>query len=138
MWGQVLHAGATTEGMEVTLHPYEATVIVLSDQSVKHVPADARRERRLPLSGAWRVAFGGQPAEPVDLPHIWEDQPGRQHYSGAVTYTTSIDLGAVDGQVLIDFGECEVSDGGAVEHDLVGPSYRVAVRARCARSPRSA
>jgi hypothetical protein len=29
--------------------------------------------------------------------------------------------------VWIDFGDCEVRDGGAIEHDLVGPSYRVPV-----------
>ena len=28
----------------------------------------------------------------------------------------------------IDFGDCEVHDGGSTEHGLVGPSYRVAVR----------
>jgi hypothetical protein len=74
------------------------------------------------------VAYGNEPAQPVDLPHIWEDDRGRQHYSGAATYTTSIDLDAVDGGAWIDFGDCEVRDTGATEHDLVGPSYRVAVR----------
>jgi hypothetical protein len=80
------------------------------------------------LSGPWRVAYGNEPAQPVDLPHIWEDEPGRRHYSGAATYTTSIDLDAVDGRVSIDFGDSEVLDGGATERGLVGPSYRVAVR----------
>jgi hypothetical protein len=45
-----------------------------------------------------------------------------------VTYTTSIGLDAVDGRVWIDFGDCEISDVGTVEHGMVGPSYRVAVR----------
>jgi hypothetical protein len=74
------------------------------------------------------VAYGDESAEPIDLPHVWEDQPGRQHYSGAATYTTSIDFDAVDGRVSIDFGDCEVREGGSTEHDLVGPAYRVAVR----------
>ena len=74
------------------------------------------------------MAYGDEPAQPVDLPHVWEDQPGRQHYSGAATYTTSIDLDAVEGRVSIDFGDCEVSEGGSAEHGMVGPSYRVAVR----------
>ena len=51
-----------------------------------------------------------EPAQPVDLPHIWEDEPGRENYSGAATYTTSIDLGSVDGRAWIDFGDCEVMD----------------------------
>jgi hypothetical protein len=74
------------------------------------------------------VAYGDEPARPVELPHIWEDERGREHYSGAAIYTTTIELDGVDGQALIDFGNCEVLDGGTTEHDLVGPSYRVAVR----------
>ena len=74
------------------------------------------------------MAYGNEVPQPVDLPHIWEDEPGRQHYSGAATYTTSIDLGAIDGRMSIDFGDCEVLGGGATEHGLVGPSYRLAVR----------
>jgi hypothetical protein len=128
MSGRVLCAGASTEGIELTLHPYEATVVVLSDEPVRQASADARGERRLPLSGHWYVAYGSEARQPVDLPHIWEEQPGRQHYSGTATYTTSIDLGAVDGRVWIDFGDCEVYGGGSAEHGLVGPSYRVAVR----------
>lgn len=127
--GRVVRAGATAEGIELTLQPYQATVIVLSDEAVTQTaPRKAEAERRLPLNGPWQVAFGDEPAQPVDLPHIWEDQPGRRHYSGAATYTTSVDLGAADGQVAIDFGECEVVEGGGPEHGLVGPSYRAAVR----------
>ena len=62
------------------------------------------------------------------MPHIWEDEPGRELYSGAASYTTTIELDGVDGQAWIDLGDCEVLDGGATEHDLIGPSYRVAVR----------
>jgi hypothetical protein len=128
MSGRIIRAGAATERIELTLHPYEATVVVLSDEPVTMVSADARGERRVPLSGRWQVAYGSQPAQPVDLPHIWEEEPGREYYSGAATYTTSIDLDAVDGRVSIDFGDCEVHDGGSTEHGLVGPAYRVAVR----------
>jgi len=129
MSGRVLGTGAATERIELTLHPYEATVVVFSDQPVTtRVSADPVPQRRLPLSGPWQVAYGDQPAEPVHLPHVWEDDPGRQHYWGAATYSTSIDLDAVDGPVWIDLGDCEVLDGGSAEHDLVGPSYRVAVR----------
>jgi hypothetical protein len=126
--GRVLRAGATSERIELTLHPYEATVIVLSDQPVTPISAEARVERRLPLSGPWQVAYGDEPAQSVELPHIWEDDRGREHYSGAASYTTTIELDGVDGQASIDFGDCEVLDDGATEHDLVGPSYRVAVR----------
>jgi hypothetical protein len=126
--GRVLGTGAATERIELTLHPYEATVVVFSDQPITRVSADPVPQRRLPLSGPWQVAYGDQPAQPVQLPHRWEDDPGRQHYSGAVTYSSSIDLDAVNGPVWIDLGDCEVRGGGSAEHDLVGPSYRVAVR----------
>jgi hypothetical protein len=126
--GRVLRAGAATERIELTLHPYEATVVVLSDEPVDQVAAEAPPERRLPLSGGWQVAYGNQPAQPVQPPHVWEDEPGRRHYSGAATYTTRVDLRAVDGRVWIDFGDGEVHEGGSTEHGMVGPSYRVAVR----------
>src|SRR5215213_7505650 len=120
--------GAATERIELTLHPYEATLVVFSDQLVTRVSADPVPQRRLPLSGPWQVAYGDQPPQPVHLPHRWEDDPGRQHYSGSATYSTSIDLDAVDGPVWIDFGDCELHGGGSANHDLVGPSYRVAAR----------
>ncbi|MFL6044330.1 MAG: glycosyl hydrolase [Propionibacteriaceae bacterium] len=128
MSGHVLGAGAVGEGIDLTLHPYEATVLGLTDGPVKTVSRDARGRLRLPLRGPWRLAYGDEPAQPVEVPHVWEDEPDRQHYSGAATYTTSIDLTAVDGPVWIDFGDCEMRDGGSTRHDLVGPSYRVGVR----------
>jgi hypothetical protein len=131
--GRVLQAGAVNEGIELTLHPYEATVVLLSDGPIKEVSADSQGERRLPLSGDWQIAYGTEPAQSVNLPHIWENEPGRQHYSGAATYTTTINLGsieldAVEGRALIDFGDCEVYGGSSTAGDMVGPSYRVAVR----------
>ena len=41
MSGRVLRAGAATERIELTLHPYEATLVVLSDQPVEPVTAEA-------------------------------------------------------------------------------------------------
>ena len=128
MFGRVLQAGATTDGIELTLHPYEATVIILSDEPVTQVLADGRPERQLALSGPWQLAFGSQPAQPVELPHAWEDEPGRQHYSGPAIYRTNIDLGPVDGRVSIDFGDCDVPDGDSAAGGLDGSSYRVAVQ----------
>lgn len=128
MTGGTVRAGATTDGVELTLEPYAATVLVWSDEPVHAIAPLAEVERRLPLPGPWQVAYGAERPQPVELPHIWEEQPGRQHYSGAATYTTRIDLDAVAGRVSLDLGESELSDGDAAEHGLVGPSYRVAVR----------
>ena len=134
MTGRVERSGTTSGGIELTLAPYQATVIVLADdlraEPVEARPATstARSQRRLPFRGGWQVAYADTIVEPVDLPHVWEEQPGRRHYSGAATYTTTVDLAAVSGRVWIDFGEAEVRKGQASERGLVGPSYRVGVR----------
>ncbi len=137
--GKAVRAGtAAADGIEVALHPYQATVIIMIDGE----PARQLERTRLPdqtaveqsrwlrLDRPWQVAFGDEVAQPVHLPHVWEDQPGRRHYSGAATYTTTCELGDFppDARVVIDFGDCSVS-GTAVEDSagLVGPSYRVAV-----------
>jgi hypothetical protein len=126
--GRVLKTGAMRKGIDLTLHPYEATVVVLTDQPIKNVSDNAQDERRQPLSGPWHLAYGNETPQPVDLPHIWEEEPSRQYYSGGATYTSSLDLTAVDRRMWIDFGECTVQDDGSNEHGLVGPSYRATVR----------
>jgi hypothetical protein len=130
VWTWVLRTGAMSDVIELALHPYEATVIVLSDTELSEsgsAIALLDSDRSVPVRGPWRVAYGNEPAQPIDLPHIWEDEPGRRHYSGAASYTTSFDLDAVDRRVSIDLGDPEVLDGGATERGLVGPSYRVAI-----------
>jgi hypothetical protein len=129
--GWMLREGPLSEELELTLNPYEATVLLLSDtelsESEHHVWCP-ESDKSVSLSGPWQVAYGDEAAQPVDLPHIWENEPGREHYSGVATYTTSIELSDGNAPTWIDFGDCEVLDGGAMEHGLVGPSYRVAVR----------
>ncbi|HJV15375.1 MAG TPA: hypothetical protein VJ625_15905, partial [Propionibacteriaceae bacterium] len=131
MTGRTLRAGAATDGIELTLHPYHSTVLVLTDEPANGMSAEARPStgsRRMPLRGPWQVAYGTEPAQPVDLPHIWEDEPGRRHYSGAATYTTGIELDAVGDRALLDFGECEIYDDRTTESGLDESSYRVPVR----------
>jgi alpha-L-rhamnosidase len=50
--GRVLRTGAATAGIELALHPYEATVIVLSDELADEVSPNAPNGRRLPLNGS--------------------------------------------------------------------------------------
>jgi hypothetical protein len=133
MSGRVLRAGEATEPIELTLHPYEATVLVFRDAPSDLSESEHRiwcsdSDKSVSLSGPWQVAYGNEPAHPVDLPHVWEDEPGRENYSGAATYTKSIEISDVNAPAWIDFGDCEVLDAGAVECGLVGPSYRVAIR----------
>lgn len=83
----------------------------------------------LALTDQWQVEYPDQPARPVERPHIWEEEPDRKRYSGAATYTTSIEVDTGAGRAEIQFGECEVIfDDGSAEHGLVGPSYRAEVR----------
>ena len=139
--GDLRRAGPTTGGIELSLAPYQATVIILGDLlpaepgeapatgALPGLSKDAgHRERRRPLNGSWQVAYADEAAAPVDLPHVWEDQPGRRHYSGAATYTTTLDLEAVPDRVWLDLGAAEVREGPAAERGMVGPSYRVGVR----------
>ena len=123
----------------MALHPYQATVIIMIDgEPVSHPersrllpdPAAVEQGRRL-LDGSWQVAFGDEPPQQVNLPHVWENQPGRRHYSGAATYTTAYELGDLppEAHVVIDFGANSTTDiaGTGDGADLVGPSYRVAM-----------
>ncbi|HJY43772.1 MAG TPA: glycosyl hydrolase, partial [Propionibacteriaceae bacterium] len=137
--GKVVRAGPAADGIEVALHPYQATVIIMiggepAGQAERYRlpdPTAAEQLRRLHLGEPWQVAFGDEPAQPVHLPHVWEDQPDRRHYSGSATYTTTCDLGDFrTGTIgVIDFGDCSAIDAPVAGNgaDLVGPSYRVGV-----------
>ena len=136
--GQVVHAGTAADEIELDLYPYQATVIIMAGgepagQAERYRlpdPTAVEQGRSLRLGGPWEVAFGDEAAQPVHLPHVWEDQPGRRHYSGAATYTTICELADIppEARVVIDFGDCSVSDTAVKDSaGMVGPSYRVAV-----------
>ncbi len=132
--GLVRRSGAIGEGsgvgIELSLDPYAATVIVLHDGPIDRAASErpiTSDEDRRALVGGWQVRFPDEPARPVDLPHVWEDEPGRRHYSGAATYTTRVELAEVDpgAEVQIDLGESLPSSAAAAgAAGLVGPSYR--------------
>jgi hypothetical protein len=91
--GEVVRAGTATEGIDVGLHPYQATVIIMINDERAGQPEPSRPagptaavpSRRILLEERWQVAFADEPPRPIHLPHVWEDQPGRRHYSGAAT-----------------------------------------------------
>jgi hypothetical protein len=136
--GKVVRAGTATDGIELALHPYQATVIIMINGEPAGQaewvrlpdPPAAEQRRRVSLDGPWQVAFGDEAARPVQIPHVWENQTGWRHYSGAATYTTGCELGelAPGVRVVIDFGDCSVRETAVDDSTgLVGPSYRVAV-----------
>ena len=83
----------------LTLHPHQATVIVLTDREMAGPadPAPAAPSEWQPLDGPWQVAFADEPPQPVRLPHVWEEQPDRRHFSGAATYTATFELDDLPG-----------------------------------------
>jgi hypothetical protein len=96
--------GATTVvDQEVTLHPYEAVVLVPVDAEVETAPEAAVLG---PVAGPWRVDFGDG-SEPVGLPDRWEDL--RPTYSGSASYLAELDLPEA-AQTFLDFGPGEVAD----------------------------
>jgi hypothetical protein len=113
----------------LTLHPHEATVIVGTDREragrVDRVPPEPSEWR--PLHGPWQVAFGNEPPKPVDLPHVWEEQPERRYFSGAATYTAAFELDDLpDGaHVLVHFGDSRPVGTDRSGH--LGRSYRASV-----------
>ena len=135
--GEVVRAGIAADGIDVTLHPYQATVVTMiaegpasEAEPIRWAQSTLMQSRRIRLDNSWQVAFADKPPEPVHLPHVWEDQPGRRHYSGAATYTAGCELGDLpaEARVVIDFGGCSTTD--AADQDnagMVGPSYQVAV-----------
>jgi hypothetical protein len=137
--GEVLRTGAVADGIAVTLHPYASTVVVLADEVPPPEPGPGRSGTApaadptwsVSLDRGWQVAFGGGPPEPVELPHVWEDQPGRRHYSGEATYAVDVELDAVrpGDRVVLDLGTPAPADQGSTgDEGLVGPSYRAAAR----------
>ena len=86
--GQVRRTGQPGGGVDVTLHPYQSTVIALSDR--EPAESDAGRDdqqgdqRRVVLDDGWHVQFAGQGSGvDVDLPHVWENDPEHLAFSGS-------------------------------------------------------
>jgi hypothetical protein len=135
--GVVVRAGTAAEGIDVRLHPYQATVIIMINgepasraEAFRSAEPTVMQSRRIRLDSSWQVAFADDPPQPVHLPHVWEDQPGRRHYSGAAAYTTSCELGDLprEARVVIDLGGCSATDAADQENaGLIGPSYQVAL-----------
>ena len=72
--GEVVRAGTAAEGIEVGLHPYQATVIITSDdesasQAEPIMPAEptATQSRRVRLDSSWQVPRVGKPARTTAL-----------------------------------------------------------------------
>ena len=132
--GGVRRTGRAGEPLELTLEPYESVVLVLTDEQPDPVdlPAPRPLAHSQELDRGWEVAFADGAEEPVDLPHVWEDDPTRPRHAGSARYRSAFDLDAppVGAAVVLDLGSAEVRDDDAqpVQVGMVGPSYRATAR----------
>jgi hypothetical protein len=120
-WDPSTGAVTVVDG-EVTLHAYEATVLVPASASAEHTAVEETTVGS--AGGAWVVGFGDETTA-VTLPHRWEDDPGRATYSGSGSYQTSIELPDLEAttRVLLDFGAEQAVPAGS-ETYLPTHSYR--------------
>jgi len=134
--GGVVRSGPSGAGVDVTLHAYQGTVIVLSDEQpeLPDVGPDdfqAGWLRRIPLEDGWQVRFADQNSSvEVELPHVWEDDPERRPFSGSATYRRTVDLPDLgpSPQVVLDFGDAPATVLGEAEpEEMRGHSYRAEI-----------
>ncbi len=139
--GRVIGAGPAPQQLSVRLEPYQALVLVLTDEDGATVTGAGPMpgpdgETVLALDGPWTAQLvdrSGEPGEPtpVHLPHRWEDDGALDGYSGTVRYRSVVRLQAeqLAGQVLLDLGPAQALGAQEVEQQgMRGRSYRVQVR----------
>jgi hypothetical protein len=101
--------------MALNLAPYESHVFVLTSKPTLDQTAEAphtNHERQLAdLSTRWQIQFPNTMPQPLPSLTSWIDLPGKQYFSGEVTYTRFFTLDhnidsalSQGGRILIDFG----------------------------------
>lgn len=134
--GQVVRTGQMGDGVDVRLHAYQATVIVMSDsepvQSHTDPDDDHGDQRRVALQGGWQVQFAHEDSGvDVDVPHVWEDDPEHLAFSGWATYRRTVglpDLKSPTSRVVIDFGDAPPTVVGQAEpRGIRGHSYQAKI-----------
>ncbi|HEY8458237.1 MAG TPA: glycosyl hydrolase [Actinopolymorphaceae bacterium] len=132
--GQILARMQGHRPVALRLEPYEAAVLVgFDDDSSPLVeePTDLATTE-IVLGEGWSVRFDGDDSAPVRLPHRWEDDPARRHYSGSATYTISVHLEEIPAESWLDLGPAtpittELCGEPGLLSAIRGPAYRVEV-----------
>ena len=117
--GRILQAGPRAGRAHelLLLAPYESRVFVLrshpepASAQAPRLSSQSSQSSLLPLadlSAGWQIHFSGA-ASAQTLPELesWAEIPGKQYYSGEVTYTHGITLAsapAPGARILLDFG----------------------------------
>ncbi|GAB3759845.1 glycosyl hydrolase [Microlunatus parietis] len=129
---------AGSRAATLTLHPYQAAVVVATDGADREGDAGERVARsgsaaESPLAGPWRFGYldaGG--VREVVLPHRWEDE--RPGYSGGAWYELDLDARPdwLDPatELILDFGPADaIDDHDPSRAEIRGNSYRARVEA---------
>jgi len=107
-WDARSGAAHAWNGEVVTLAPYESRVFVFGFEAAASVAASTMpRPLKRVLAKGWSIAFGKEPKRPLSSFVSWSDMPGRQFYSGVVTYSCLFALSSEDiavGLTTLDFG----------------------------------
>ncbi len=107
--GQVAFFDATSSPIPVTFAPYQSYVFLLSDVNPgKPLPKANRQPPNLPaIDTNWTIQFAKSPAEPLASFVPVNTLPGRQFYSGEITYSKTFQLAhrPTGTPILLDFGQ---------------------------------
>ena len=127
--GEVRASGDGRAPVELSLHPYEAAVLVAFDGEPHRAGPAAPAPTGVVHLDDWSVAYADQTTpRQVALPHRWEDDPARAGYSGSATYTTVVEIDAADPGAVLDLGAARpIEAGSTAGATLGGRSYRVEV-----------
>jgi hypothetical protein len=120
------HAGGTVGGMVLELHPYQAVLLVGSDEA--GADADATDgpthalgwiaqspHAQVPLDGVWTFTATGEAAREVRLPHSWEGELAPEVSRGVYEIDLRIEGEQLrgGGRVELDLGPCTPMPGPA-------------------------
>lgn len=133
--------GETTEAwtepgvLRLRLEGYEAAVLIQYGDTEGPAPGQVRPGRAASLQpvtdrsgedstdqdaevlelGDWTVRFADEAGpRPIELPHRWEEEQARGHYSGSAVYTTTVTIPEGAQTVVLDLGP-------AAPHELEDP-----------------
>jgi hypothetical protein len=104
----------TSDGTTVQLNlaPYESTVLVISERSLRQRPSRHPHSppQAIDLSQGWQVSFGqGIPPKTMERLHSWTDDKETRYFSGVATYEKNVVVPKEMIQpglaVRLDFGE---------------------------------
>src|SRR5699024_2158785 len=128
------------EGGEIELHPYQAVLLLVTDEVpgpapaadasepvAEPVPGDAAEPAPLRLEGPWTVAREGAEPRPVTLPHLLHGADAAARRPLLLGTVGELDVHSARGPLLLDLGEGTAlppTGGGSGYRTLLDPPLR--------------